>query len=110
MPLGNHVKLLDAVTTGTSGVVGNNGRGREHVFYIYGAGTVSAGAVQIEEAHSGSYSGTWDAAASPVTVVSGTVDTVRLTGCYGALRARVSTTVTGAGGNVSVEYFSNVAE
>lgn len=109
MPLGNHVKLLDAVTTGTSGVVGTNGRGREHVFYIYGAGTVSAGAVTIEEAHSSSYSGTWDAVAAAVTVVSSTVDTVRVTGCFGALRARVTTDVTG-GGSVSVEYFSNVAE
>lgn len=109
MPLGNHVKLLDAVATGTSDAVGTNGRGREHVFYIYGTGTVSAGAVQIEEAHSSGYSGTWDAVASPVTVVSNTVDVVRLTGCYGALRARVSTAITG-GGAVSVEYFSNVAE
>lgn len=109
MPLGNHVKLLDAVTTGTSVTVGVNGRSREHVFYIYGAGTVTAGAVTIEEAHSASYSGTWDAVASAVTVVSSTVDTVRVTGCFGALRARVSTNVTG-GGNVSVEYFGHSGE
>lgn len=109
MPLGAHVKLLNAVTTGTSGAVGVNGRSREHTFYIYGAGTVSAGAVTIEEAHDPNYSGTWDAVASPVTVVSSTVDTVRVTGAFGALRARVSTAVTG-GGTVSVEYFSNVAE
>lgn len=109
MPLGNHVKLLNAVTTGSSGAVATNGRSREHVFYIYGTGTVSAGAVTIEEAHDPNYSGTWDAVASAVTVVSNTVDTVRVSGCFGALRARVSTNVTG-GGNVSVEYFGHSDE
>lgn len=108
--LGIHQKLQSAATTGNGVAVQLDGTGRELVIYIYGAGTVSAGAVQLEEAHDKDYAGTWAAIGSPVTVVADTVKTVRLTGCIAAVRARISTNVTGAGGSVTVDLFNHSGE
>lgn len=107
--LGIHQKLQDAATTGNGTAVQLDGTGRELVVYIYGAGTIAGGAVQLEEAHDKNYTGTWAAIGAAVTVVDATVKTTRLTGCVGAIRARVSTNITG-GGTVSVELFNNSGE
>jgi hypothetical protein len=104
---GAHQKLQSAATTGNGLELTLNGQGREVTFYIYGTGTVSAGAVQCEECHEAGYTGTWAAVGSAQTVVSGAVTAVHATGCVGAVRARVSTNVTGAGGSVTVDVFVN---
>lgn len=109
MALGFHRKLLNAVTTGTSTAFQLNGTGRELVLYVYGSGTIAGGTVQLEEAHDKDYTGTWAAIGSAVTVTQDVVKVVRLTGCVGAIRARVATNVTG-GGNVSVELYNNSGE
>jgi hypothetical protein len=102
-----HTKLQNAATTGNGVELTLNGSGREVTFYIYGTGTVSAGAVQCEEAHVAGYTGTWATIGTAQTVVSGTVTVVHATGCAGAVRARISTNVTGAGGSVTVDVFAN---
>lgn len=101
-----HVKLQSAATTGNGTAVQLNGQGREVTFYIYGTGTVSAGAVQCEESHDATYTGTWAAIGTAQTVVSNAVVVVHATACAGAVRARVSTNVTG-GGTVTVDLFVN---
>lgn len=101
-----HVKLQSAATTGNGTTVQLNGQGREVTFYLYGAGTVSAGAVRCEEAHDKDYTGTWAAIGTPQTIVSNAVIVVHATACAGAVRARVSTNVTG-GGSVTVDLFVN---
>jgi hypothetical protein len=106
--LGMHQKLQTAATTGNGTAVQLDGLSREHVFYIVGSSGVASGAVQIEEAHDSTYGGTWAAVGAAVTVAADTTKVVHLTGCVGALRARISTVV--VGGTVSVDYFSNSGE
>jgi len=105
-PTGAKLKVLNAVTTGTSAAVAVRGQGREVSCYIYGSGTIAGGAVQFEEAHDEAYTGTWAAIGTPQTVVDATVKVVHSTGCVGAVRARVSTNITG-GGTVSVDIVLN---
>jgi hypothetical protein len=107
--LGMHQKLQTAATTGNGTAVQLDGLSREHVFYIRATGTVAGGAVQIEEAHDSTYTGTWAVVGAAVTVADATVKVVHLTGCVGALRARISTAITG-GATVDVDYFSNSGE
>lgn len=109
MPLGIHTKLQSGATTGNGAAADVNGVGREHVWYIRATGTVAGGAVQIEEAHDPAYTGLWSPIGSPVTVADATVKTVRLTGCAKAVRARISTNITG-GATVDVDYFNNSGE
>lgn len=101
-------RLLDAQTAiSTAGALQINGRGREVTFYIYTAGTITAGAVQCEHAHDSAYTGTWAAISTAQTLVTGTCLSVSTTGCKGAVRARISTGVTGAGGTVTVDVIVN---
>lgn len=101
-----HKPLLSGVTTGSGTVTpAETLDRREHTFYIVGSSGVSAGAVQIETAPSPSYTGTWAPLGNAVTVVASSAAVVNITGAFGALRARVSSTVTD--GTVSVEYFGN---
>lgn len=93
-----NASALDAVseTINISELGGVNNVG----FYIVGSAGISAGAVQIEDAHSGSYAGSWYPQGSPVTVGVGAVKKVSITDVFAALRARISTGV--VGGTVSV--------
>lgn len=73
--------------------------------YIVGSAGVSAGAVQLEEAHDKDYAGTWSAIGSPTTVVADTVSAVHVQGTFKAVRARISTNV--VGGTVTVLLVGN---
>lgn len=106
VPVENRLLLQDAATTGNGNAVDARGNGREHTFYIVGAGTISAGAVQIETARTTDYSGTWAPLGSPITVTAA-ANVVQITGCFLALRARVSTNLTGTTPSVTVEYVAN---
>lgn len=97
--------LQNAQTTGNGNAQDLRGMGREHTIYITGSAGVSAGAVQFETAPTTDYSGTWAAIGSPVTVTASTTAIAQVTGCFGAVRARISTTV--VDGTVTVELFSN---
>lgn len=94
-----------AATSGNGNACDLRGQGREHTLYITGSAGISAGAVQLETAPSPDYTGTWAALGSPVTAVASSVAVAQVTGCFGALRARISTTV--VGGTVDVDLFSN---
>lgn len=101
-------KLQDAATAAGNGTaVDAGGAGREHVFYIETSNaTVSAGAVTLETARTTTFAGTWQPLGAAITPVSNTVILVSYTGALLAVRARISTAVTG-GATVTVEYLSN---
>lgn len=88
--------LLDAVTTGTGTGIQVNGGKLAKVFFK-GAGTVSAGAVQFEEATDKDYTGTWSPIGSPQTLTTNQEDVLVFQGPFKAVRARVTTNVTGGG-------------
>ncbi|HXJ44083.1 MAG TPA: hypothetical protein VNH18_32650 [Bryobacteraceae bacterium] len=90
-------KLLDAVTTGTGTGIQLNGGKLLKVFFQAGGTTISAGAVQIEEAYASDYSGTWSPIGSPQTISTTSTNVLIFEGPFKAIRARVSTTVTGTG-------------
>lgn len=95
---------LSAVTTGTGSIVPCGGQTSNLTVYLIGAGTISAGAVVLEEAYedpTGSYGGMWSPlSGSPITVTGlsgGAQAAYHYVGCYWDVRARVSTNLTGGG-------------
>ena len=101
--------LIDALSTvGATGTVLGPAfatQARETTFYVvFGPGT-TAGAVMIESAHDPAYTGTWAQLGSTVTwSAASKIHTVSVTGVYLAMRARISTAVTG--GTVTVVMIS----
>lgn len=98
--------LLVNATTG-SAVVGRSASQQCRagvVYVVWGAGT-GAGVVTIESAYTSTYAGTW----APLTTVTWSAasktDLFAITGVHGALRTRVSTTVTG--GTVNTYFLCN---
>ena len=101
--------------TTATGVMLLHGRSARVTVAVIGVGTLSTGVVTIEEAYytgddpASAYTGTW----SPITTVTASTLTggaqtiVHITGSVWALRARISTTVTGSGGSVSCVAWSN---
>lgn len=88
--------LPTTTTTGTGTAVDLKGVSREITVYIVTSdATVSAGGVQIEEADDPAYAGTWSPIGSPITPVQNAQLVVRATGCFKAIRARISTNITG---------------
>lgn len=78
---------------------------REAAVYVeWGAGT-GAGGVTVESAYATTYAGTW----APLAVVAWSAvskaDLVQITGIHGAIRTRISTTVTG--GTVTTRFLCN---
>ncbi len=99
-------QLLNAVTTGSGSIgVGFMPRCRETAVYVQWSAGTSAGAVTIESAHDASYSGTWAPLGTVTWTAASKEDLLQITGIHLAIRARVSTTVTG--GTVSVWALCN---
>lgn len=77
-------------------------------FDVIGTGTTSSGVIHLECAPTMGYTGTW----SPITTVNasdvtgGAVKSVFATGCFNAVRARISTVI-GGGGTVTVMVAAN---
>ena len=103
--------LQDKATTGdgiaveVSHAAGLGGVGetvREHIFYVKGNGSVSAGEVTLETAASAEETGKWSAITAAVSVPANETTAVSLRGVFLAVRARISTAV--ASGTVSVVY------
>lgn len=99
--------LQSAATTGNGTAIDSAGQCKEHTVEIQWATSTSAGAITVETAPSKSYAGTW----TPVAVVTYTsgspkTESVQWTGYEGAIRARISTTV--SGGTVTVLYRGGV--
>lgn len=103
--MGFPVRYLDRSLMSAKTLINDTGDGgidvgpaRDITIYIKASNaTVSAGAVQIEEADDPAFTGTWSAVGSPVTLVQNTQVAVHLPGEYKALRTRISTAVTGGG-------------
>lgn len=93
----NDFKMLDAVTTGTGTEFQINGGKQLKVFFQAGGTTISTGAVQIEEAYATGYTGTWSPIGSPQTISTTTTNVIVFEGPFKAIRARVTTNVTGTG-------------
>lgn len=100
--------LQSAATTGNGSAADLKGQQRHATVYCEGSGTISGGTVSIEEARSESYSGTWSVVATvpAADVTGGAVKAVHIVGTFLAVRARVSSNVTG-GGNVTVQLVAN---
>lgn len=73
-------------------------------FYVIGNGAVSGGVVTIEEAHDVNYTGTWAllAAGGAVTVVGNGIATVKVFSTAKAVRARITTAISGGTASVHV--------
>ena len=102
------VTLLDAVSADETFSRPMDVRGYPHIVaYVIANGTVSSGAVTINEACIDPdtdlpYSGTWDAVGSAITPTTGEVVAGHLTvAAYSHLQARISTAI-GGGGTVTV--------
>jgi|SRR6185295_16382661 len=106
-------QLLNAVTTGTAFVPGSSGfdgdpyvtgqgtgQSLEYTFHVLFGASTSAGVLKIETAHDPAFTGTWAVIATVSWATESTAHYVSLTGCFRALRVRVSTTV--VGGTASV--------
>jgi len=102
-------KLQDAATTAAAGTaIDAGGQAQTHTFYIETSNaTVSAGAVTLETARTTTFAGTWAPLTTAITPVQNAVSTFTYTGALLAVRARVSTSVTG-GATVTVEYVANI--
>jgi hypothetical protein len=77
---------------------------RELAFHVIWSAGVNAGQVKLETAFDTTYAGTW-APIATADFVASTVQVVQATGAYRAVRARISTTVTG--GTVDVRLDAN---
>ena len=95
--------LQNAQTTGNGTAIPIPSSFRRHKFTIKGLPTISAGAIQLESADAVDYAGTWNPlGGGPITVVDASEIEYNFEGIYGALRARISTTI--VGGTVTVSY------
>lgn len=94
--------MQSAATTGAGTAAAIPPSFHDHNFYIKGSSGVNAGAIQLESADDPTYTGTWNPQGNPITVVASSELSITLAGIFPALRARISTTVTG--GTVDVNY------
>jgi hypothetical protein len=98
--------VQSAVTTGNGTPLAIPASINNHKFTIEGSAGIGAGAIQIESAATPDYTGTWSpVAGGPITVPVSSQIEVNFQGIFSALRARVSTNVTG--GTVTVTYVGN---
>lgn len=102
----DRVVISGAAAGGTTGALGAEmTRCRETAAYVVWSAGSSAGVVTIESAHDATYTGTWASLATVTFAAASKVDIAQITGIHRALRARISTTVTG--GTVIVRFVCN---
>lgn len=99
------VAIQNAQTTGNGDVVCPPPSFRNHTITIFGATGVSAGAIQVETSDDPTFSGTWVPQGTPITVVASAQVDKELVGVFTAIRARISTTISGGGApSATVKY------
>lgn len=97
--------LQSAATSGNGNALAVSASFRNHVFQFTSSGTTSGGVITIEEAPTADFAGTW----SSLTTVNasdftgGATKEVHVEGILSAVRARISSNITG-GGNISATY------
>lgn len=97
--------LQDAASTGNGTAVDLQCRTRETTVYASWSSGTSAGVVTVETAEDDGYTGTWASLGTISWSAASKQDVMQITGALRAVRARISTTVTG--GTVTVKLFSN---
>jgi hypothetical protein len=100
-------KLQDATTTGNGNIICPPPSFRNHTLIVTSAAGVTAGAVQPEVSNYPTDAGTWaPIGGGPVTVPAASTDLlIEFTGLYAAIRARITTTISGgATPSVTVSY------
>lgn len=97
--LGLRSVLQNAQTTGNGSAVDVSDSSLGATVYVEGTGTISGGTVLIEEALTTGYTGTWSLRATVTAsgLTGGAVQAVALVGIVSAVRARISSTITGGG-------------
>lgn len=117
---GSPIKLLDAATTGTGGVLELQGKIARLTIVAQGSGTISTGAISIEEAyydnipppgfeaHGIPYTGTWSViqAVTGSVITSGSQQIIHVQGSVWAVRPRITTAIAG-GGSVTIWAYGN---
>lgn len=98
--------LLTNVLTGSGAVTPLNSSSHFAAFVKWPTGT-SAGSVIIECAPDKDYAGTWSNLTTLTWATANSVDSWRGTGPFGAIRARIGTTVVSSGDGVSVDMWEN---
>lgn len=73
----------------------------EYTFHVLFATGSNAGQITVETCHDPAFTGTWAEVATVDYAAANTVHYVSLTGCFRALRVRISTAI-GGGGTASV--------
>ena len=97
------VALQSAATTGSGNIVDTKGAVAQGQIWITWSAGCGAGAVQIETSDDPTYAGTWAPFGSPITwTAASKKDIVNVPVAIGAVRARISTTVTG--GTIDVTW------
>lgn len=91
------MKLQSAATTGNGNTVNFRGLGGTFEYSVEPSGTVSGGTIQFESAPYESYAGTWDAIGTAITPATGTLVSHQVVGRYNAVRARITSDITGGG-------------
>jgi hypothetical protein len=96
------IALQSAQTTGNGTVMNFRGQAGHYTFSVQPAGTITAGAVQFETAPSSDFSGTWQPVGAEIMVPQdGSLAQFTVEDRFYAVRARITTTVTGSGGSVT---------
>lgn len=105
--LGLRRTLQDTATTG-NGTAVDVSKAYAVTIYCDGTGTVSGGVITIEESRDTAYAGTWSSVTTiTASTLSGGADVaIHLSGIYVAVRARISSNITG-GGTVTCELLAN---
>ena len=98
--------LLDNALTGSGAHTPLNGSKNFNANIRWGAGT-SAGSVIIETAPDKDYAGTWSNLTTLTWGAASSIDTWRGTGPFGAIRARIGTTVVTSDKGVYVDLYEN---
>ena len=100
-------KVQNATTSGNGDIVTPPPSFRIHTFIITAASGVNAGAIQIEVSNDSTDAiNNWaQLGGGPITVSATQQILAEFTGIYNALRARISTTISGGGSpSVTVSY------
>jgi hypothetical protein len=100
--LGPKVALLEGVTTGTGTTQQLNHGTAVLTMEMYATGTITGGTIVIEYISSANQSGTWTTLYT--WTVANAPTTLKLRTRYGAVRARVTSTVTGSATPLAYVY------
>lgn len=103
LPKGQEVTIFPAATTGTGSSYLVPVSDKNPVFSFRGAGTISGGTVLLEEAMDPDYSGTWSVlyTLTASNLTGGATQVIHILGSVRAVRVRVSSNITGAGGSIT---------